>query len=379
MNASKDDVERTHRRVAIVDASAALGGVQRVSVDLAAAAQGANFSVEVVFFDDGPMRSIAENRGVTTVVTERWQRVAWLPLWRELRRFRADVVHVSGTSPLLASLLASKILRQPLLWHVQDPIRSTALRTRMWARVVAALRPALVVASSQFVEQNVRERISRKLDVITIANGLVPPTKAPSAERARAALGLDGHARIVAMFGRVTREKGVDDLIEAAVLLATVPDLRFLVVGPYGEGHLDDFLPQIEELGLGDRVQFTGAVSDELKWDLMQVADVVAHPSRFEPFGLVVIEAMYLSRPVVAARSWGPMNIITDGQDGVLVPPNDPTQLAAAIEAILADRELAETLGTNAAVTVRSRFMFDETARAVQRAWSRIGSASRRA
>src|SRR5262249_47225612 len=86
---------------------------------------------------------------------------------------------------------------------------------------------------------------------------------------------------------------------------------------------------------LGSRIHFAGHQTDAALW--MQAMDVVVHASTgAEPFGMVLIEAMALGKTVIASRAGGPLEIMTDGVDGVLVEPGDPAALAAALDAVLA-------------------------------------------
>jgi glycosyltransferase involved in cell wall biosynthesis len=101
------------------------------------------------------------------------------------------------------------------------------------------------------------------------------------------------------------------------------------------------------ELGIADRVHFAGHQSDVHPW--YDALDVVVHASFGEPFGLVLVEAMALGKPVVATAAGGPLEIIEDGISGVLIPPGDPDRLAATIDRILGDRSLAAALGRAAA------------------------------
>jgi len=107
-------------------------------------------------------------------------------------------------------------------------------------------------------------------------------------------------------------------------------------------------------LGLADRVRFTGFRTDVPR--LMAACDVVCHTSRVpEPFGLVVLEAMVLGRPVVATEGGGPSEIIASDADGILVPPEDPGALARAMIALIDDPERRRTLGARGRELVRAR------------------------
>ena len=105
-----------------------------------------------------------------------------------------------------------------------------------------------------------------------------------------------------------------------------------------GEGSQRETLEvRIETLGLRESVRLAGFCRDVLS--LVNAADVFVLPSLAEPFGLVVIEAMSLAKPVVATRAGGPIEIIEHGLTGLLVPPANPAGLAEGINRLLLDEE----------------------------------------
>jgi glycosyltransferase involved in cell wall biosynthesis len=162
----------------------------------------------------------------------------------------------------------------------------------------------------------------------------------------------------IGVFGVIEPRKGHDIFLEAASRLSQRhPTARFWVVGPVALADKAGFATRLEAMAqasaLAGRVTFTGFQGDVARW--MAAMDVVALPSvEHESLGMVLVEAMALGRPVVASRIGGPMEVITDGETGRLVPPRDPQALAEAIEDLLATDRVA--LGARAAADARARF-----------------------
>lgn len=118
-------------------------------------------------------------------------------------------------------------------------------------------------------------------------------------------------------------------------------------------------------MGLTDTVRFLGYRDDVPA--LLRGSDLFVLPSLWEPFGIAAVEAMALGVPVVACASGGVPEIITDGENGVLVPPGDPAALAAGIRRVLSDPFLVVRMIAKARKTAKSRFDAREMASAYER------------
>ena len=177
-----------------------------------------------------------------------------------------------------------------------------------------------------------------------------------AAERAgaisRATLGTPGDVPVVVAAGRLHPNKGFDILLDA---LAQVPKAHLWLAG---SGPLDSALKaQAGKLGIADRVHFLGWRSDAIS--LIAAADVLVCSSRIEPLGNVVLEAWAQGTPVVAAASTGPAALIDDEQSGLLVPIDDASALATALQRILCDGALRTRLGDGGRAAFEASFTKD--------------------
>jgi glycosyltransferase involved in cell wall biosynthesis len=172
------------------------------------------------------------------------------------------------------------------------------------------------------------------------------PATLPDPAEARHQLGFDENVPLLCIVGRLQHWKGIHVLIAAMpAILAGAPGAVVAVVGgthPTEPDYLDGLQRQVAALGIEGNVRFAGARDDAPLW--MQAADVVVHHSCNEPFGLVVIEALALGKPVVAAAEGGPLEIVTD-DEALLVPFGDAERLAGAVLRSLApERRSAERM-----------------------------------
>jgi glycosyltransferase involved in cell wall biosynthesis len=126
-----------------------------------------------------------------------------------------------------------------------------------------------------------------------------------------------------------------------------------------------------ESLEVADRVTFLGATDHDDVLRRMHEAAVVVVPSRQEPFGIVVLEAMACGTPVVATRVGGIPGILTHMQEGLLVESERPRDMARAIERLLKDRPLSQSMGKRGRAKVLHQFTWDSVVKRYERAYSR--------
>jgi glycosyltransferase involved in cell wall biosynthesis len=211
------------------------------------------------------------------------------------------------------------------------------------------------------------QQLRPNLDTRLLYNGTpIPHVTAEDAERARSELGAGTDDVLLGVFGRLQRWKGQDVFVEAAAhVAARFPRARFVVVGGSSFGIEPEFFEglqrRVAELNLAPRFIFTGFRNDVPR--LMAACDVVCHTSRVpEPFGLVVIEAMMLGRPVIATRGGGPSEIIDSESAGILVQPDDPGALAAAMTNLVDDANRRRSIGAAGMARARANFTIDRMA-----------------
>jgi len=183
---------------------------------------------------------------------------------------------------------------------------------------------------------------------------------ADARQQARLELGAAPDDVLVGVFGRLQRWKAQDVFVAAAAQVAAArPRARFAVVGGATFGLEPEYFAELRALaaatGLSDRLVFTDFRQDVPR--LMAACDIVCHTSRVaEPFGMVVIEAMSLGRPVVATRGGGPSEIIENAEQGVLIDPDDAPRLAAEVIALIDDPERRARIGARGRERVLATF-----------------------
>jgi len=159
----------------------------------------------------------------------------------------------------------------------------------------------------------------------------------------------------LAFMGRLEDMKSVDLFPEMlSILKPEFPDLKMMMTG---EGSLKEWLfNEFDEKGVSSMVDYQGVVATEDVPTLINKSRVFLYPSRQEPFGLSIIEAMACGVPVVTTDVFGPREIIRNNYDGVAVPPDNVEALVNAVETLLKDSELRNRIAKNALQSVKERY-----------------------
>ncbi|WP_081688971.1 glycosyltransferase [Inquilinus limosus] len=172
--------------------------------------------------------------------------------------------------------------------------------------------------------------------------------------------------------GRLEARKGIDVLFDVArSLLPKYPHLHLDVVGndsiqgPNGTTWRASFEADFSIDQIRDRVVFHGEVNDERLRGFYRSCDLLVTPSRFESFGLMLIEGMMFGKPVIGCRAGGMVEVVEDGVSGLLAEPGDRTSLAECVERLVTDKTLRERLGTAARARYENLFTAERMARGI--------------
>jgi glycosyltransferase involved in cell wall biosynthesis len=268
------------------------------------------------------------------------------------RRERADIIvnwmwithFYGGIAAMLAGL--------PAVWYQLE-----VPHDKFWLVRLATLLPAhAIITLSEDGKQAQAEIWPHRPTPLVypgVALDRFEPAALPSPQAARQKLGLPLHGPLIGIVGRLQRWKGMHVLVQAMPkVLQKCPDAHCVVVGGKHdlEPDYEDFLKsEIATLGLQEKVIMPGLQRNIPEW--VQAMDVFVHASDKEPFGIVIIEAMALGKPVIAGDAGGPTEIITDGINGLLTPYGDSEALAIAILRYLDEPEFAQ----NVAIAARQR------------------------
>ncbi|MFN3076184.1 MAG: glycosyltransferase family 4 protein [Alphaproteobacteria bacterium] len=347
-------------RLTLVVSSLGAGGAERVLTALANAWAGKGLAVTILTLDDGQpsfyslhpslvrhsLGVLGASRSRVGAVVANLRRV-WR-LRQAIRESRPDAVlsFMDQTNVLTVLACLGLGLTVVVSEHTDPAVRFNG---RLWHALTGLTYPlaTAVVALTETAAAYLRTHTGR--DVVSIPNPVT--VTIPTAEE-----GTGGPpSQILAAMGRFSREKGFDILLEAfAIVAPRHPDWTLILLGDGPERrHLE---ADIDRLGLRERVRLPGQVSQPA--GILRRSGLFVCPSRVEGFGMALCEAMACGLPVIATDTDGPKAIVRHGENGLLVPGENPGAMARALDEMMSDPALRNRLGQQA-TEIADRFSLE--------------------
>ena len=229
---------------------------------------------------------------------------------------------------------------------------------RIFDRMSEKFVDRFIVVSDSLKDKMIRERGINPKRIIRIYNGIELDQYSPdkirdSQQKIRKEFNINDATLLIAAVGRLVWQKGFEYLIKAIPdVVENFSNVMFLIVG---DGPLKDRLKALgSRLKVNNHLIFTGFRKD-IK-DVLSATDALVIPSLLEGFPMITLEAMAMSKPIIATRIAGIIEQIIDGESGILIPPKNPVALSQAIRHVLSDHEQMEKLKLNARRRVKKHF-----------------------
>lgn len=290
---------------------------------------------------------------------------------RYLQHFQPDLVHLNS-STLAAAAQAAYQVGIPILWHIREPLaRGYFGMRREWLRRRIHRHGTRVVAISEYDAAQLLP--SDRISVIHNFVDFMTFDRSIDSNTARAQLNISPEKSVVTMLGGCSSTKGTLPFVCAlSGVQAKMPNARFLIAGRNPKvctsKTLPAFIKRLAHADAYDRAVISAAseyvAGGELRFldvrddvpQLLAASDVLVFPSIVPHYARPVIEAGAMAKPVIASDLGGPRELVCHDETGLLIPPNDPQMLAAAIIAILSDPKLAYSMGENGYRRARELF-----------------------
>ena len=344
------------------------GGAQTLLLDLVRCLDRRKFEIIIVSLRKprAHVDALADS-GATVVVLRggKYNPLKLVSLVRLIRKERVEVVHTHLMGSRLLGVIAGRLGGAKKIFshdHSGDEYlrRKNRLARRLiypLDRLLMRFTDRILAVSKSVAEFNVNYKQIPGEKVLVINNWIDVDRFFPQSNHRgdfRQRWQIPEQAFVVGSVGRLSRQKGHCHLVEAASrILPKYPETIFVVVG---EGEERAALVRLaQDLGVAQAFRLPGFIAEMER--VYPVFDLFVLPSLYEPFGLVVLEAMAAGLPVVASATGGVVEIIEDRGNGLLVPPGDAAALAKGILYLLEHRDsVAESMAEQARRLVRTRF-----------------------
>ncbi len=296
--------------------------------------------------------------------------------WSLGRRHHYDIVHVHWPMPMVLLGWAARRARPTPMVTTFYGIELRWVQSRLpflkWLVRRAARTSSQAVAISSYTARELRKFADVPIEVIPYTAEFPTPASAVTAGTTDPS---------ILFVGRLIERKGVHHLIRALGTVRERTPAHLVIIGDGPERARLEKLAR--EAGVAEHVEFRGRVSDEALRQAYATATVFVLPSVLdarqdtEGLGVVLLEAMNYSVPVVASEIGGITDIVQHERTGLLVPPGDETALAAALTRLLTDRALSNTLGTAGLRALRGSFSWERIVDRWEAVYRRVASAGR--
>lgn len=296
-----------------------------------------------------------------------------------------DLVHAHDWLVAYSGRALSKIFNIPLVTtiHATEHGRNMGLHNRMQKEIHdteynLVTDSQRVICCSQYMKHEITQLFGLPENLISvIPNGVTGTSDSKLMYSALRVSGIKEEDRIIFFIGRLVPEKGVETLIRAfAPVSGLIPDAR-LVIG--GRGPQEPILRQLAaDLGISDRVVFTGFISDKARDRIFHWAEAAVFPSYYEPFGIVALEAMTFGTPVIVSNVGGLAEIVEDGINGLKVEAGDEAALSEALLKILNSRSLSTNLRYHAHHAIETKYSWHTIAEQTKQVYQQAAAPLRK-
>lgn len=357
-------MDRRQETVAFVHGIGEIGGAERELLVCLEHLPRRGIQPLVVCPAEGPLsEKVAALRVATQHVTfPAWRKLLeWPRRGEAVRRLRRvigqigpSLVHVNDIWWLPQTLRAAAGLGIPILCHVRQEIHPHKVRLYELPSADG------VFAVSHDVEASLRAG-GVKPERIHVLHSGIDLTRVPtslSGAEFRHRYGIPLTAPVLGTVANLFPRKGYDVMCRAlSVLRRRRPEIHYLIVGTGDRGYEQMLRELVRSLGLEGQVHFTGF--QEPVYPALAAMDVYVHPATMEGFGIALVEAMAMAKPVVATTTGGIPDIVVHGETGLLVAPGDSEALASAVGVLLDDAGRWTALGQAGRKRVERLFTVD--------------------
>jgi glycosyltransferase involved in cell wall biosynthesis len=263
-------------------------------------------------------------------------------LLKIIKEEKINLVHTNSSRSMMYAALLRLFHRIKVIWHVRITDKD-----RVIDRILELFAKKIITNSNAAARRFCW--VKNKSKVVAIYNGLDLKTfdKKKDVAKIKKELSIKNEDIVIGTIAKLQPKKGIHILLNAAApIIKKFPSIKFLIVGDDADtegAYLKKLKSLAQQLNITEHIIFSGYRDDIPQ--IMEIIDIFTFPSFSESFGRSLLEAMAASKPIIASNVGGIPEVVVDGETGVLVPPGNSTELAAAISYLLKDNNLIKKMG----------------------------------
>lgn len=361
----------------------AIGGGESHVLDLVEYLDKQVFEPIVLAFTEGAMIDRLKKMGIQTHViptTRPFDFTVWGQVSALLKQEQVQLIHIHGTRANTNLVFPGQWNHLPMIytvhgWSFHDDLPPLKRKMRIWSEALLTRRMTTTITVSEANKRLGEELIPGfRTEVVHYGINLQRFDPARPLHDVRSQLGIGKEEFLLGYIARITKQKAPLDMLRGFRLaldqLGSDARLRLLLVG---EGEMRaEMLALAKELALEPYLTIQPFRTDVP--EVLAAVDAYCLPSLWEGLPIGLLEAMAMRRPVIASRVDGTANILRDRENGLLIAPQQPQELAAAIMALYRDRGLGEKIAQGAHQTILAHYNAERMARQVEQVYqSAIG------
>lgn len=294
-----------------------------------------------------------------------------------IETWKPDIIHVHDWLTAPSGVAIKHAVRTPLIAtiHATEHGRRGGIRSiesrhiHEWEWLMAFEAWRIIVCSNYMRDEVMRVLNAPPNKISMIPNGVASELLNFKVDWSRKHLYASDWEKIIVFFGRMVYEKGPDKVIEAfRKVVSRRQDVKLIMAG---DGPMREYLMNASR-DLGGKVYFAGHLPDNDLYNVIGMSDVVVLPSRYEPFGISVLEGMSLGKAVIGPNRGGPAEIIQHMINGVSVDPEDSDSIAYFIDLLLSDEGKRRYIGSNARQTIINKYSWGLVAKETVDLYSQV-------
>ncbi len=354
-----------------------IGGAERELLLILEHLERQSYAPVMVCPDKGPLVDELNRLGIEMryVPLPPWRKVLAYPkrarsirqLQDVIREIHPALIHVNDIWWVPHSLRANSGLGVPILAHVRQEIEPRKVHR------YGLDRADVVLPMSRHIQQSLEAGGVPGRRLLTLYSAL-DMTRVPQREDGRRRgrrFGIPDDVPLIGTVANLFPRKGYEVILKALPkILVSFPTMQYVIIGQGGSGYERSLRSLVGNLGLEKTVHFVGFQKEV--YSCLAAMDIYVHPALMEGFGIAMLEAMAMEKPIVASRVGGIPEVVEDGVTGLLVPPGDPEALASAVLRLVRDPNSRQFMGRAGKQRLQAHFTVEQIMKKLQFLYTRV-------